>query len=110
MGSFLTRGLVKRWGCKGTSEGSSPLEVKGPLHSSCSGIGAISEELVSRLSSGTCIIVIQIQIHLETIPNHISLLLATEPVILSVPEVTYLCVVELLLEELDIDAVFPPRI
>lgn len=51
--SFFIRGLVKRLGWTGTKEGSSRPDIKERLHSSCSGIGEISEEFVSRLSSGT---------------------------------------------------------
>lgn len=52
--SFFMRWLVKRWAWTGINEGSSWSEVRDWSLSSCSGIGAVSEELPRRLSSGTC--------------------------------------------------------
>lgn len=105
--SFFIRGLVKRWGWTGSPWSG----VNEWLHSSCSRIGAFMEAFVRRLSSGIWQEFKEAFCHSRVIIYPAASW--SDSVGSSQCNITimaHLCIVELLLKDLNIEAVLPPGV
>lgn len=105
--SFFIWGLVKRWGWTGSPWSG----VSEWLHSSCSRTGAFAEEFVRRLSSGIWQEFKEAFCHPRVIlypAASWSDSVASRRYHMTV--MAHLCIVELLLKDLNVEAVFPPGV
>lgn len=105
--SFFIWGLVKRWGWTGSPWSG----VSEWLHSSCSRTGAFTEEFVRRLSSGIWQELKEAFCHSRV--NLYPAASCSDSVGSSRDHMTvmaHLCIVELLLKDLNVEAVFPPGV
>lgn len=100
--SFFIRGLVERGGWTGSSWS----DVREWLHSSCSRVGAAIDEFVRRLSSGIC----NQKLQKQTCHCRVIVYESVGWRRCSATIMTHLCIVELLLKDLNIEAVLPPGV